>query len=481
MRLRPRSLAAAARSLFLSGITLLILMGGCTKKKIDSVQPDLLVTIRLSLSSSGGQGNLDAVNDPPGISNNGQFVAFTSKAFNLVPNDNNNAPDVFYRDNIARTTTLVSMNLSGTGSGNGPSGSPWLSGNGQYVVFASKATNLTSDILPLGNPQQIYVRDMFTGTTTLVSRANGLGGPIADLDCNNPKISNDGTAIIFDSATTVLDITDVTVSTVTHVYRRLWLNGNLGYPTELVDFASGTTTLAGPAFVANGNSVKGAPSADGRFIAFESNGSTLVSAPADGGPDKNGTTDVFVRDMMTFRTVRCSVPGPGFTEVPPAVVGPSQSATISADGQTVGFRSTSPILSAIAQETNPNIYARAWNAASPFTEVLSVHTSGATGGASCDHPTMSADGARVVWDSISASLVNGDTNGVPDVFQRDRSARITSRESVSTFGNQLNAPSERPSISADGRYIAFYSEASNVVDDQSSGASDIFLRGPPFR
>jgi Tol biopolymer transport system component len=135
----------------------------------------------------------------------------------------------------------------------------------------------------------------------------------------------------------------------------------------------------------------------------------------------------------------------------------------------------------IAQENNPNIYIRAWNAATPFTEVLSVHTSGATGGASCDRPSVCGDGTKIVWQSISSALVNGDTNGCNDVFERDRVAFQTSRQSVSTYGNQLDSPSGAPAYSADGRYIVFWSEASNVVDDHTSGAADIYLRGPPFR
>jgi hypothetical protein len=413
-------------------------------------------------------------------------VAFTSKAFNLVPNDTNNAPDVFYRDNVARTTTLVSMNLAGTGPGDAGSGSPSMSWDGRYVAFASRAQTLTNDILPLGNFAQIYVRDMQLGVTTLVSRATG-AGTITNQDCSNPRISPDGTAVVFDTTSTVLDPADVPVVSISHVYCRLWQDVADGYPTTLVDFASNTNSGSGN--VANGGggsgatvgSFKGVPSQDGRFIAFESDGNNLVAFPADGGPDNNAKRDVFIRDTQTHRTVRCSVPGAGFVELNNPLNGDSKSATISADGQTVGFRSVSGILSPIAQETNPNIYVRVWNGGAPFTEVCSVHTSGATGGASCDRPYLTADGTKVVWQSISAALVNGDTNAVDDIFLRDRTALQTTRQSVSTYGNQLNGPSDGPAYSGDGRYIVFYSEATNVVDDQTSGATDIFLRGPPFK
>jgi Tol biopolymer transport system component len=93
---------------------------------------------------------------------------------------------------------------------------------------------------------------------------------------------------------------------------------------------------------------------------------------------------------------------------------------------------------------------------------------------------MSGDGSRIAWQSASSALVNGDSNGVEDVFLRNRMTAQTSRESVQTFGGQLDGVSSVPAYSPDGRYIVFYSKATNVVDDDTNGAADIFLRGPPL-
>jgi hypothetical protein len=238
----------------------------------------------------------------------------------------------------------------------------------------------------------------------------------------------------------------------------------------------------GPSTKGNNDSFHPQISADGRYVAYESLANNLVSSSLDGGPKNNGAVlDVYVRDTLTYRTVRCSVPFAGAPEPNPGIDGDSRAACISADGQIVGFRSTAGNLSVIAQETNPNVYVRLWNAVSPTTEVLSVHTSGATGGASCDRPQITLDGTKIVWQSLSSALVDGDSNGVMDVFVRDRVALTTTRQSVSTFGNQLNGASGAPIFSGDGNYIAFYSEADNVVDDDTNGAADVFLRGPPFR
>jgi hypothetical protein len=448
-------------------------IAGC-KKSINHNNPTIQNTVRISLTSIGGEGNLDAFADSIGISNDGRYIAFSSKATNLVAGDTNNAADIFLRDNISRTLTLVSISLVG-GPANGASGSPSISGNGQYVVFSSLATNLTADAVPAGK-KQIYVRDMINQQTTLISRASGATGLIADDTCDNPKISNDGVYVVFQSLSNILDgviAGGVDNDAVSDIYRRKWIDGTAAFPTDLISLASLSTTVKG-----NLPSFNPCISADGSVIAFASTASNLVSASQDGAPDSNGLDDVFVREFATTRTVRCSSEFVGFN---PALKGLSRSPSISLDGQLVAFSSLAGTLHPAAQEQTPNIYVRSWNGLTPFTEVLSVHTSGATGGASCDKPSISGDGSKITWQSASSALVNGDSNGVEDIFLRNRVTLETSRESVQTFGGQLDGQSAVPAFSADGRYIAFWSKATNVVDDDTNGAADIFLRGPPFK
>jgi len=451
-------------------------MAGC-KKSINHVNPTIQNTVRVSLSTSGAEGNLDAVNEIPGISNDGQFVVFSSKATNLVAGDTNNVPDVFYRDNLNRTLSLVSASLAG-GPANGASSVPSVSGDGRYVAFASLATNLVATAVPPGI-KQIYVRDMQTGTTVLVSRATGATGLIADANCDNPRLSNDGNFVVFESESNLLDAVNAGGDDndgLTDIYRRKWIDGTSAFPTDLISIQSGFGAGAGKK--GTGSSNRPVLSGDGRYVAFDSNAADLVSASQDGAPDSNSTTDVFVRDTQTNRTVRCSVEYVGFN---PALAGASRSATISLDGQVVAFRSLAGTLHPAAQESTPNIYLRSWNGLTPFTEVLSVHSSGATGGASCDRPSISGDGTKIAWQSASSALVNGDSNSAEDIFLRNRTSLETSRESVQTFGGQLDGQSSAPVYSADGRYILFWSKATNVVDDDANGAADLFLRGPPFK
>lgn len=472
-------MTSSARIVGFSLLGLFVALGGMAacKKTVDRNHPAILNTVRVSLSSSGAEGNLDAANETPGISNDGHFVVFSSKATNLVPNDTNNKQDVFYRDNINRTLVLVSVAFNG-GPSDGISGVPSISGDGRYVAFASDATNLVNPPPPAF--KQIYVRDMQLGVTTLVSRASGASGLIADGDCDNPKISNDGNYVVFESTSSQLDGVIAGGDDndgLSDIYRRQWIDGTSAFPTVLISIQSGFGPGAGKK--GTGSSNHPVISGDGRYVAFDSNAADLVSASQDGAPDSNSTTDVFVRDTGTNRTVRCSVEYPGFN---PALFGASRSPSISLDGQLVVFRSLSGTLHPAAQElATPNIFLRSWNGLSPFTEVLSVHSSGATGGQNCDRPSVCGDGTKIVWQSPSSALVNGDSNSADDIFERNRTSLETTRASVQTFGGQLDGTSNAPAYSADGRYIVFWSKATNVVDDDTNGAADIFLRGPPFK
>jgi Tol biopolymer transport system component len=328
---------------------------------------------------------------------------------------------------------------------------------------------------------------MVNGTTTLVSRGTG-AGLISNLDCGNPKISNDGVYVVFESLSEVLDNTalgGVDNDAFSDIWRRKVIDGTSAFPTDLISIQSNTGPPTVNATVkGNGHSFRPCISGDGRYVAFESDATNLVLTggnAGDGGPDLNAKTDVFVRDTQTGRTVRCST---DFSATPDGTLwGPSTAATISLDGRYVAFRSTAGTLHPAAQEAVPNVFLRFWDdsIATQYTEVMSVHTSGATGGQNCDKPSICGDGTKVAWQSPSSSLVNGDSNGVLDVFLRNRTTLQTTRESVQTFGGQLDAQSGIPVYSPDGRYIVFWSQATNTVDDDLNGAADIFMRGPPFK
>lgn len=215
---------------------------------------------------------------------------------------------------------------------------------------------------------------------------------------------------------------------------------------------------------ANGNSGQPCISDDGRFVAFESLASNLVAGDTV-------AWDIFVHDRWTHTTERVSLDSNG-TQHNGACHYPS----LSADGRLVSFWSSATNL--VAGDTNNAGDAFVHDRASGVTERVSLSSTGAQGNAgSGDFPSLSADGRFVVFDSWASNLVPNDTNGTLDVFLRDRWLGITERASVGDNGQQGSWMSgDIASISADGRFVAFYSAATNLVSGPYSGADGIFVR-----
>jgi len=480
---------------------LLTLSGTGCARKVNKNHPQLLVTTRISLRSDGGQGIGASVTDRPGLSDDGRFIVYSSKAPNLVPNnlDQNNASDVFYWDNLTRTTTCVSVTPGVAGvPANGPSGYPSISGDGRYVCFQSRAANITSDAsdFPLTQRQHIYVRDMVAGVTTLVDRSTGdaPAGLKASQDSLNPEISKDGNWVVFESAAPNLDgdpgpatllapdddaLVDIYLRNVNPL-----LSGNQ-HTTELISKASDQFGGA----KGNGDSTAPSISANGDRIAFQSVATNLIPDVSVFGPDLNGAvTDVFMRDRTVpgaNTTVRISVAHPSSVTAPNPD-GPSIAPSISADGLMVAFVSLATNIDPADDGPANDIFIRDLRPGPTFntTTIASVHSSGAQAGNGCNFPRLSGDGSLVTWQSPSPSLVNGDSNGptTEDIFLHHNTdgTGVTERLSIATYDTELNGRSLRPNISRDGRYVAFYTEATNASDDDSNGTSDFYLRGPPF-
>jgi Tol biopolymer transport system component len=152
--------------------------------------------------------------------------------------------------------------------------------------------------------------------------------------------------------------------------------------------------------------------------------------------------------------------------------GESRGVALSADGRYAVFVSDAANLAGGASGSGDVfVKDRLWGA----TTLVSVSLAG-SGAGSCREPSVSADGRYVAFASLSPGLVPGDTNGVEDVFVRDRASGTTRRVSVASDGSQANGASRAPAISADGRTVAYYSEASNLTSTDSNGtAGDVFL------
>jgi len=207
-----------------------------------------------------------------------------------------------------------------------------------------------------------------------------------------------------------------------------------------------------------------ATSSNGRFIAFESAAANL--AP---GGDTNAHVDVFVRDRWNHRTRCVSVNRAGH----PGNAG-SENPWMSADGRWIVFASNSSNL--VSGDTNGmwDVFVRDLSAG--VTERASLGPLAQQADGPSRYPSISADGRFVAFESYATNLAAGDSNSVPDVFVRDRWAGTTERASVDSAGAQSDLESSSPAISADGRFVAFASQATNLVAGDTNAAIDVFVR-----
>lgn len=236
----------------------------------------------------------------------------------------------------------------------------------------------------------------------------------------------------------------------------------LGLQAQLC--AQGTTRVSvrtGRTAQGNGESIQADLSWDGRFVAFASGATKLVPG------DTNSATDVFIHDRQRGATYRASVSTAG-VEADYSSLRP----TISGDGQIIAFESSATNL--VALDHNQRIDVFVHDVGSGFTERVSVSSTAIEGNGTSDRPAISADGRFVAFKSLASNLVLGDTNNASDIFVRDRVTGETSRVSVSSSGVQGNLDSGAPAISADGRYVAFESWASNLVPGDTNLELEIF-------
>lgn len=201
---------------------------------------------------------------------------------------------------------------------------------------------------------------------------------------------------------------------------------------------------------ANGDSLRPDLSADGRYISFESGATNLVPG------DTNGRSDVFRHDRVTGETVRVSVATGGGQ-----ASGLSTLAQISDDGNLVVFSSFGFELVASDANGAEDVFVR--DVAAGTTTRVSVGATGSEGDLGSTQPAISGDGRFVAFTSAATNLVPGDSNAFSDVFVRDRVAGTTVRVSVSSTGGQANQSSSAASLSRDGRFVSFLSNATNLV------------------
>lgn len=396
---------------------------------------------RISISSINKQGN--DVSNFSSISADGRYVTFSSYASNLIEGDTKGIRHIYLRDRLTDSTKLISVNWLGQ-QGNADSWNAVISADGRFVAFTSSASNLVSG--DTNGVPDIFVRNLAEGTTIRASINSA--GLQSNLDSDAPSISADGTFIAFDSWASNL------VSDDTNDQRDIFVHDLENATTIRVSIDSAGQQVAG---YSEGPSI----SADGRYVAFMSKGETLISG------DTNGRPDIFVRDLKKGATTRVSIDSAG-----DEAGNWSRSAAISANGNLVAFTSKAKL---VPGDTNGTWDAYVHNRSTGETNLVSASSLAVGADSYTIEVTISADGSIAAFSSPSTNLVANDTNNVSDVFIHNLASKKTDRVSIGVPYLEGNGVSEAPALSADGRYITFTSDATNLVQADTNNAQDIFV------
>ena len=448
------------RSLHRGGLLaccLALAVAGLTAAAGSAAQGDVDLVSRAGGAGGAGGAKANGFSDTPTISADGRFVAFHSVASNLAADDGDTTGDVFVRDLQSNTTTLVSRARGANGAkGNANSSDATISADGRFVAFESGSSNLGAGG---ATSSDAYVRDLQANTTTLVDRASGADGAPANAFSSNAAISANGRFVAFTSLASNLSPDDDPV--VEDVFVRDLLTNT----TTLVSRASGASGAA-----ADFNSEVAAISADGRFVAFSSFAGNLDPA-AD-----TANENIFVRDLQTNTTTLVSR---ATGAIGATANGLSTSPAISADGRFVAFFSLATNLEPADTDTTGDIYVRDLQA---NTTSLASRATGAAGAKANEisvTPQISGDGRYVTFTSFAGNLDPADViTGTGDIYVRDLQTNTTTLVSRApgAAGVKADGASARPAISADGRFVAFDSIATNLSPDDSDRTLDVYRR-----
>ena len=415
-------------------------------------------TTLISLTANDGFATLPS--NSPSISENGRWVAFVSVAPNLVPNDTNNAQDVFLRDRRAGETVRIPMPDGVAPPANGTATEPAISADGSVVAFTYFPPPPTSTIAVPCSAPRVLVWNRETGVTEIGSINDGV------LQCNSftPSVSGDGRYVAY-VAVVVLS----SGAGVSQIFVR--------------DRVAGTATLAsvgtalgaaGATGIANGNSREPSISRDGAVVAFESDATNLLPG------DTNQRTDVYLRRLGANQTELISA-GAGAQ-----ANGNSLNPAVSADGSIVAFESDAPNLVAGVTPTARNVYARDRTAGQ--TEVISKAANGSPAPGISGLSAISGDGRIVAYASVVPNLVAAAGAKLAaavlppnptEVYAHDRVTDETIRISEARGGGPAGLINIQPAIGGNGRFVAFASNSGNLVRGDGNQVSDVFLRELP--
>jgi Tol biopolymer transport system component len=371
-------------------------------------------------------------------SDTGLLVVFDSSSTNLVPNDTNGREDIFVKNLGTGGVRRVSVSSTGAQS-KGASRRASISGDGTIVVFESDASNLV--VRDTNGKTDVFVHELTTGKTIRVS-VSSTGGQGND-DSTYPSLSSNGRFVGFRSKARNLIVGDTNGTYDAYVHDRITKK------TFRVSVDSkGKEGLA--------SSWQPFLTPDGRFAVFESSAPLVTN-------DTNGVHDVFVRDLVKGITRRVSVTGTGGQGLWGGQLSPHCRSAISDDGRFVAFTSISPNL--VPKDSNKAGDAFVKDMRTGSIVRANVGPNGIQDNTTYNNQEMtgiSRDGRFVVFNSKGSNLVKGDTNKQEDEFVRDLALQRTEIASVTTAGAIGNGGSGAPTVSPNGRFVAFHSNSTNL-------------------
>jgi hypothetical protein len=413
----------------------------------------------ISTSTAGVAGNNDS--NTSAISADGRYVAFQSASTNLLSPATAGRLQVYRRDRMTNQTVMVSVNTSGAES-NGVSWGPAISADGRYVVFDSNSSDIVASPSNSGH-NQIYRRDMVTGTTVMVSVVNA-GNASANLDADAPDISADGRYVIFTSYATNLD-----GATASHlqIFRH--------------DMATGINTMV---------SRKDGTPADAEClypaISDDGNCAVFISQCLFGSPNSNvpNTWEQVIWTNMTTGSLR--VASENYT---PYLTGYYLAndlcyrPRISGDGRYVTFSSFATNLDGFTG-VHLQTYRRDMNrtAETDKNRMVSINTTGIYGNGHSEFPDISSDGRWVTFLSMATDLVPPPAPNGSDrqVYLRDMQAGLTTAVSKNAAGAYANNDCSFPRLRADAGAVAFHSAADNLAAGGTFNKYQVYYAGSPY-
>jgi Tol biopolymer transport system component len=487
------------------------LVPGDTNNAADVFVRDVLTGLTLLVSASTNGGFADNSSYGSVMTPDGRYVAFVSGADNLVPGDTNGIPDVFVRDLSSNATALVSIGaqLRVNPYSDVGSDAPVISPDGKYIAFYSTATDLAPGV---GTVANVYLHDRVLGTTTWVSAGalaalQSLGSTTNAVSFNH-ALSDDGRFVAFEAtpylqpsagvilrydvqtAQTDLIETNATVPATTSYesVQDLGLTPDgrfVAYVANALDTSGATTAIrvwdaqSGVSSLVSGNtnnSVVAGSLSDSPVIAYSGRFVAFLSSAPDLVTNRlPGDAHVYLRDLQAGTTSLVDVDTNGVGSPIDPVTAPA----MSADGRFVGFASLDSSLAPLDRNRAYDVFLR--DVGNATTELISAHdprlpSLTPDGASAISSFSVSSDARFIAFWSEADDLVANDTNGLRDIFVRDLLSGTNVLVSVGTNGFAGDGYSTDPAISEDGRYVAFTSLADNLVSGDTNQVLDVFAR-----